>query len=147
MPRRSAAELAAPPAPQVPGQGRPEPPAELDGVEQVVWAEVVSALPPYAIDGAGALVLRTLVAQAAVARRLERRLRVLRETGHDKNEVAAAVAARHVVTAKAVTYLLTALRATPRSRDIARKAGPEIDKVPAFRPWETSAEDGDTAMQ
>jgi hypothetical protein len=142
MPRHSAAELAAPPAPQIPGQGRPEPPKHLDGLEQAIWREVVDALPPYWIDGSGQLVLRRLVTQAAIAERCEARLRSLRARGEDVTEDAQDLAVRHAATAKTVTYLLTALRGTPRSRDIARKAGPAVDHVPPFRPWEIEADDG-----
>jgi hypothetical protein len=147
MPRHSAAELTAPPAPQIPGQGRPEPPGHLDDLEQAIWREVIAALPPFWVDGAGQLVLRRLVAQTAIAERCEARLRLLRARGKDASEDAEGLAVRHAATAKTVTYLLTALRGTPRSRDNARVAGPAVDHVPAFRPWETSAEDGDTAMQ
>jgi hypothetical protein len=147
MPRHSAAELTAPPAPQIPGQGRPEPPQHLDDLERAIWVEVVDALPPYWIDGSGQLVLRRLVAQAAIAERCEARLRSLRARAQDATEDAEGLAIRHAATSKTVTYLLTALRGTPRSRDNARVAGPEVDKVPSFKPWETSAEDGDTAMQ
>jgi hypothetical protein len=146
MPRRSAAELAAPPAPQIPGQGRPEPPDHLDGLERTIWQEVVASLPPYWIDGAGQLVLRRLVAQAAIAERVEDRLRRLRRHNQDADEDAEALAIRHAATAKTVTYLLTAMRGTPRSRVLTRDAGPEIEKVPAFRPWEQEA-DGDTLAQ
>jgi hypothetical protein len=141
MPRHSAAELAASPAPQIPGHGRPEPPQHLDELEQAIWREVVDALPPYWIDGSGQLVLRRLVAQAAIAERCEARLRQLRGRDQDGTEDAEGLAVRHAATAKTVTYLLTALRGTPRSRDIARKAGPAVDKVPAFRPWEQRADD------
>jgi hypothetical protein len=148
MPRHSAAELAAPPAPQVPGQGRPEPPEHLDDLEQAIWREVVDALPQFWVDGAGALVLRRLVAQAAIAERCEARLRLLRAREHDATEDAEGLAVRHAATAKTVTYLLTALRGTPRSRDIARKAGPAVDHVPPFRPWEIEAnDDGATVAQ
>jgi hypothetical protein len=147
MPRRSAAELATPPI-AIPGQGRPEPPDHLDGLERAIWQEVVTSLPPFWVDGAGALVLRRLVAQAAIAERVEDRLRRLRRDRVDDSEDAEALAVRHAATAKAVTFLLTALRATPRSRVITRDAGPEIDKVPAFRPWEVEAgEGGDTLAQ
>jgi hypothetical protein len=147
MPRHSAAELAAPPAPQIPGQGRPEPPKHLDDLEQAIWREVVDALPPYWIDGAGQLVLRRLVAQSAIAERSEARLRRLRAGDQDATEDAEGLAVRHAATSKTVTYLLTALRGTPRSRDNARVAGPEVDKVPAFRPWELQADDdGDTVV-
>jgi hypothetical protein len=141
MPRHSAAELIAPPAPQVPGQGRPEPPKHLDDLEQAIWREVVDALPQFWVDGAGALVLRRLVAQAAIAERCEGRLRRLRAGNLDGTEDAEGLAIRHSATAKTVTYLLTALRGTPRSRDNARVAGPEVDKVPSFKPWEQRADD------
>jgi hypothetical protein len=143
MPRHSAAELTVSPVPQIPGQGRPEPPAHFDALEQAIWTEVVDALPPYWIDGSGQLVLRRLVAQAAIAERVEARLRRLRAGDQDATEDAEGLAVRHAATAKTVTYLLTALRGTPRSRDIARKAGPAVDHVPVFRPWELEA-DGDT---
>jgi hypothetical protein len=148
MPRHSVAELTAPPAPQIPGQGRPEPPEHLDDLEQAIWREVVDALPPYWIDGSGQLVLRRLVAQAAIAERVEARLRRLRAGNLDGTEDAEGLAIRHAATSKAVTYLLTALRGTPRSRDIARKAGPAVDHVPPFRPWEIEAnDDGATVAQ
>jgi hypothetical protein len=146
MPRHSAAELAALPAPQVPGQGRPEPPEHLDDLEQAIWREVVDALPQFWVDGAGALVLRRLVAQAAIAERVEDRLRRLRRDRQDDGEDAEGLAVRHAATAKAVAYLLTQLRATPRSRVVSRDAGPETDRVPAFRPWEQTAGD-DTLAQ
>jgi hypothetical protein len=148
MPRHSAVELTAPPVPQVPGQGRPEPPPHLDDLERAIWVEVVDALPPFWVDGAGALVLRRLVAQSAIAERCEVRLRRLRAGNLDGTEDAEGLAIRHAATSKTVTYLLTSLRATPRSRDIARKAGREVDHVPAFRPWEIEANDeGATVAQ
>jgi hypothetical protein len=148
MPRRSAAELTVSPVPQVPGQGRPEPPAHLDALEQAIWTEVVDALPPYWIDGAGQLILRRLVSQSAIAERVEARLRRLRAGDQDATEDAEGLAVRHAATAKTVTYLLTALRGTPRSRVVSRDTGPEVDKVPAFRPWEIEANnDGDTVAQ
>ena len=48
MPRKAAAELAV--VPRVPGRGRPEPPADLDVLEQRVWREVVDALPGNWLD-------------------------------------------------------------------------------------------------
>jgi hypothetical protein len=147
MPRKSAAELATPPAPQVPGQGRPPPPEQLDVWERAIWKEVVAALPAYWLDGAGQQVLIRLVAQIVVAERCERRLRQMRNADLDDTKAARALVVHHAAIAKAVTYLLTALRGTPRSRVVSRDAGPEIEKAPAFRPWETRAEDGDTTMQ
>ena len=37
----------------MPGQGRPEPPAELDALEQRAWREVIAALPAHWVDPAG----------------------------------------------------------------------------------------------
>jgi hypothetical protein len=141
MPRISATERATPVI-AIPGQGRPEPPRHLDGLERTIWQEVVAALPPYWLDGAGQLVLRRLVSQAAIAERVEERLRRLRRDGQDDSEDAEALAVRHAATAKAVVHLLGSLRATPRTRDLTRVAGTAIAQTPTFRPWEVEAEEG-----
>jgi len=49
------------------GGGRPEPPGELDTLEQSIWKAVVDASPAHAIDPAAQLILRRLVARAAIA--------------------------------------------------------------------------------
>jgi hypothetical protein len=56
MPRKSASSLTV--VPVVPGQGRPEPPAELDLLEQSIWREIVGSLPGHWLDPAGQQVLR-----------------------------------------------------------------------------------------
>jgi hypothetical protein len=43
------------------------------------------------------------------------------------------------VLAKNVAYLLTQLRATPRSQQRARAAGSQMEQAPASRPWEIKA--------
>jgi len=86
------------------------------------------------------LILRRLVAQAAIAERREARLRQLRGQGSiDEEEELDALATLHSVTAKTVAYLLTQLRATPRSRMVARTAGPLVEQAPTTRPWEIKA--------
>ena len=135
--RRSAAALSV--VPLVPGQGRPPPPAGLDRLERRIWRDVVDALPAHWLDPAGQLVLRRLVAQAAIAERREARLRQLRAQGKDDGEDADALAALHGVSAKIVAYLLGQLRATPRSRMVSRAAGPEVEGAPKFRPWDIRA--------
>jgi hypothetical protein len=45
MPRQSASSLTI--VPLVPGQGRPEPPGELDALERRLWRDVVDALPAH----------------------------------------------------------------------------------------------------
>jgi hypothetical protein len=137
MPRKAAAELAI--VPRVPGQGRPEPPADLDVLEQRIWREVIDALPGHWLDRAGQLVLRRLVAQAAVAERQEVQLRQLRAQEQDGGEEAATLAAQHGVLAKNVAYLLTQLRATPRSQLRSRTAGSRLEQAPDSRPWEIKA--------
>jgi hypothetical protein len=137
MPRKAAAELAI--VPRVPGQGRPEPPADLDVLEQRIWREVIDALPGHWLDRAGQLVLRRLVAQAAVAERQEVQLRQLRAQEQDGGEEAATLAAQHGVLAKNVAYLLTQLRATPRSQLRSRAAGSQMEQAPDSRPWEIKA--------
>jgi len=137
MPRRSAASLGV--VPVLPGRGRPEPPADLDELEQRIWREVVDALPGHWLDTAGQVILRRLVAQAAVSERQELRLRQLRAQQQDDGEEAGALAAQHGVVAKNVAYLLSQLRATPRSRVVPRAAGSRLEQAPDSRPWEIKA--------
>jgi hypothetical protein len=135
--RKSSASLSV--VPVVPGQGRPKPPAGLDSLEKRIWRNVVDALPAHWLDPAGQIILRRLVAQAAIAERREARLRQLRAENKDGGEAAAELAALHGVSAKTVAYLLTQLRATPRSRVISRAAGPQLEQAPKSRPWEIKA--------
>jgi hypothetical protein len=137
MPRKAAAELAV--VPLVPGRGRPEPPPDLDPLEQGVWRDVVAALPGHWIDPAGQVVLRRLVAQAAVAERQEMRLRQLRGQEQDDREEAAELTIAHGAVAKTVAQLLAELRATPRSRMVSRAAGQRLDQTSESRPWEIKA--------
>ena len=137
MPRRSAASLGV--VPVLPGRGRPEPPEDLDELEQRIWREVVDALPGHWLDTAGQVILRRLVAQAAVSERQEHRLRQLRAQQQDDGEEAGALAAQHGVVAKNVAYLLSQLRATPRSRVVPRAAGSRLEQAPDSRPWEIKA--------
>ena len=126
--------------PFIPGQGgRPPPPPDLDLIEARIWRAVTDALPSFWVDPAGEIVLRRLCAQGAVAERREARLRQLRATGNDDGEEADELAVAHGVTAKLVSYLLGQLRATPRSRLVARAAGPQIESTPKVRPWEIRA--------
>jgi hypothetical protein len=135
--RRSQASLSIVPA--IPGAGRPDPPAHLDGNEAQVWRAVVDALPGRWIDAAGEQVLLRLVAQAAVAAGLETRLRGLRAQRPPDDKEIAMLAGMHGGVAKSVAYLLTTLRATPRSRVVSRAAGPKVTEVPRSKPWDTQA--------
>jgi hypothetical protein len=121
----------------VPGQGRPEPPPELDAVEVKAWREVISALPAHWVDPAGQLILLRLAAQSAVAARLEMQMRELRAEDGDRSKEAKVLAARHTLAAKSVADLLGQLRATPKSRTVPRAAGPRVlQGAPQLRPWE-----------
>ena len=80
MARKSAADLVVVP---ISGGGRSPPPDELDTTEQTIWKAVVDAAPAHAIDPAAQLILRRLVAQAAIAERHEARLRELRAQDRD----------------------------------------------------------------
>jgi hypothetical protein len=125
----------------MPGQGRPEPPAELDALEQRAWREVIAALPAHWVDPAGQLILRRLAAQAAIAESLEVRIRDLRAQGQE----AGALAARHGVASKSVADLLAQLRATPKSRTVPRAAGPRVLQAPEWRPWEIKGDQAQAA--
>ena len=94
---------------------------------------------PWPLDPAGQLILRRLVAQAAISERREARLRQLRAQDQDGGEDADALAALHGVSAKTVAYLLGQLRATPRSRIVPRAAGPQFEQALKLRPWEIKA--------
>jgi hypothetical protein len=125
--------------PMIPGRGRPAAPRELDQIEARAWNDVLDALPSQWLDPAGQIVLRRLVAQVAIAERLEGRLRRLAEMGDDPEAMEAeqAIAQMHRETSKAVIHGLTALRATPRSRMAAREGRSRVDRgAVAFRPWE-----------
>jgi hypothetical protein len=135
--RRSAASLSV--VPLVPGQGRPPPPRGLDALEKRVWRDVVDALPAHWLDPAGQIILRRPCAQAAISERREARLRALRAQDQDASEDGNALAFSHAATSKAVAYLLTQLRATPRSRFVSRDAGAEERQAPKSRPWEIKA--------
>src|SRR5262249_10314995 len=125
--------------PVVPGHGRPEPPAELDLLEQSIWREIVGSLPGHWLDPAGQQVLRRAVAQAALCAQHEARLRVLRADQSDDDELTA-LATAHGNSAKIVAHLLAQLRATPRSRVASREAGPRVADAPRpQRPWDIHA--------
>jgi hypothetical protein len=127
--------------PMMPGAGRPEPPAELDPIEARIWRDVVDALPGHWIDLAGQLILRRLVCQAAIAERKEQRIRQLSCDASDAaSEQLDALAVSHTAVAKTVAYLLTQLRATPRSRMMPRDVKFEPShREPESRPWEIRA--------
>ena len=135
--RKSSASLSV--VPRVPGRGRPEPPPDLDVLEQRIWREVIDALPGHWLDQAGQLVLRRLAAQTAVTERQEVQLRQLRAQEQDGGEEAAILAAQHGVSAKNVAYLLVQLRATPRSQLRSRAAGSQMEQAPDSRPWDIRA--------
>jgi hypothetical protein len=137
--RKSASSLSV--VPLVPGHGRPEPPSGLDRIERQVWRDVIAALPDHWLDLAGQIVLRRLVAQAAIAERREQRLRELRAQKLDGTEDAVELSTAHGVTAKTVAFLLHQLRATPRSRMVSRTAAPQVEQAPKWRPWEIKARD------
>jgi hypothetical protein len=132
MARKSQADLTV--VPLTLEGARPRPPAELDELERSIWTAIVDASPAHVIDAAAQQILRRLVAQAAVAERLEGRLRELRAQGQDHGEDAEALIKGHAEAAKLVSALMTTLRATPRSRIRSRAA--DADKVPISRPWE-----------
>jgi hypothetical protein len=135
--RKSEASISV--VPLVPGAGRPNPPRHLDPIEKRVWRNVVDALPAHWLDSAGQLVLRRLVAQAAIAERREVQLRQLRADNQDDTHKATELATAHGVSAKIVAHLLTQLRATPRSRVVSRAAGPQVEQAPRTKPWDVKA--------
>jgi hypothetical protein len=136
MPRKSQSSLSI--VPPIPGQGYPEPPSELDALEERIWRKIVGALPGHWVDQAAQQVLRRAVAQAAVCERLEERLRLLRKVGDDGDEDYDVIVTSHGAAAKTLAALLTTLRATPKSQTLSRAA--RRDQTPENRPWEIKAD-------
>jgi hypothetical protein len=144
MPRRSNADLSI--VPLLPGKGRPEPPKALDQIEARAWNDLVDALPGQWIDASAQIVLRRVVAQVAIAERVEARLRdlAMREDDPEALEAEQVLASMHRETAKSVIHGLTALRATPRSRMAPREGKSKFERgAGAFRPWEIVAKRSD----
>jgi hypothetical protein len=140
MPRRSDADISI--VPLLPGKGRPAPPKELDQIEARAWNDVIDALPGQWVDAAAQLVLRRVVAQVAIAERLEDRLRRLALFDGDPEvlEAERLIAGMHRETAKSVAHGLTALRATPRSRMAPREGRSRFERgAGSLRPWDIVA--------
>jgi hypothetical protein len=133
-PRTGSVEL----TPLLPAAGRPEPPADLDPAEAQAWVDIVDASPVHWIDPAGQLLLRGIVAQVAIARRQEARLRRL-QAGSNDDADADGLAIAHAQVMKGIGQLLTHLRATPRSRMQSRAAGVDFTRSTSERPWEYRA--------
>ena len=146
MPRgrkSQAAKTVAELSPLLPSAGRPEPPAALAPLEARIWRDVVDALPAHWLDLAGQLILRRLVMQAAIAERKEQQLRrLLRDDSEDADQDHLdELVAAHTAVAKTISYLLTQLRATPRSRMLPRSVLFEPSRQePEERPWDVRAD-------
>ena len=112
--------------PLLPGQGRPPAPRDLDRRERRIWRAVVGALPAHWLDPAGQQVLRRLVARPSSA---SGGRRGCGSSGRRAGWLRGGrrLATLHSATAKGVAYLLSQLRATPRSRVVSRAAGPEVE--------------------
>jgi hypothetical protein len=132
MARKSASDLGIVP---LSGGGRPEPPGELDAIEQSIWRAVIDASPAYAIDPAAQLILKRLVGQAALCEQREARLRALRADRPDDNEEL--IALRRTRQRRQGRDLSADKPArTPRSRVRLRAADSQTPNVPLSRPWE-----------
>src|SRR5258708_17438898 len=121
-----------------PTAGRPEPPTDLDPDEARIWNDVIDSLPAHWMDRPGQLLLRGIVAQVAIARRQEARLRRL-QAGSNDDADADGLAIAHAQLMKTIARLLTDLRATPRSRMPSRAAGVDFTRSTSERPWEYRA--------
>jgi hypothetical protein len=135
-PRTGSVEL----TPLLPGRGRPEPPRGLSTRECRIWNDVVDSLPDGWLDLSAQLILRRLVMQCAIVERREERLRrLLEDPSSNASEDIDALAPAHAETAKHIAYMLTQLRATPRSRMPSRAAGVDFTSNTSERPWEVRA--------
>jgi hypothetical protein len=129
----------------LPGRGRPQPPPGLSLLERRIWTDVCDSLPDGWLDLSGQLILRRLEVQCAIAEVKEARIRRLIELDTPSAlEDVTALASDHSDTAKSIAYLLTQLRATPRSRLVSRAAGFDFNSASvdrAERPWEVRAKE------
>ena len=127
--------------PMLPGQGRPEPPPGLSPYEARAWRDVVDSAPGFWLDPAALLILRSLVTQAAIAERKERRMRrLLLLDSSAADEDLEELARSHAETAKAIAYLLTQLRLTPKARILPKGNLLQGTEAPTSqRPWEIRA--------
>ena len=92
-------------------------------------------LPAHWLDLAGQLVLRRLVAQAAICRAAGGAAAAAAGAGPGRRRgrrCPGRPAWRH--RPRSVAYLLGQLRATPRSRMVSRAAGPEVEQAPQIPP-------------
>jgi hypothetical protein len=96
-----------------PAAGRPEPPTDLDPDEAQIWVDVIDSLPSHWIDPAGQLLLRGIVAQAAIARRQEARLRRLQAGSNDDADADGLAIAQPPASSRTPP---SRPRASPRSR-------------------------------
>jgi hypothetical protein len=130
--------------PMLPGAGRPEPPAELAPGEAKVWRDIVDSLPGHWVDLAGQQILRRLACQSALAEQVEGRIRELLSDDAADSKQLAALTVTHTTLAKSIAFLLSQLRATPKSRmqprDTAARLAPS-HREPRTRPWEIRAPD------
>jgi hypothetical protein len=128
--------------PLKPGKGRPEPPKDLDPIEARAWNDAIDSLPGQWVDPAGQLVLRRVAAQAAIAERLEDRLRRVSEMADDPEALEAekVMATMHRDALKAMVVGLDALRATPKARMAAREGRSRFEGAAMrSRPWDIMA--------
>jgi hypothetical protein len=124
------------------GRARPSPPENLDAAERRAWHAVVDASPGGFIDAAGQIILRQVVTQVAISERHAHRLRKMAEANDEDLEVERSLAKAHSEAMRNTIIGMTALRATPRSRDRPRDAGRTFDReTPSgqTRPWEVRA--------
>jgi hypothetical protein len=121
-------------------------PRGYDYLERRLWNNVVDSLPDRWLDPAAQDLLRRAVAQSASSERLEAQLRKMRKDGVDtaSNEDFVNTITAHREAAKSAAYLLSTLRATPKSRVRSRDAGGAVEKVAPTKPWLVKA-DGDAA--
>jgi hypothetical protein len=140
--RKSAASVEV--TPMLPGSGRPEPPASLSAAEARCWHDVIDALPGFWVDGAGQLILRRVAIQTAFMEHLEAQIREQLASEAPDDAKLATLMGMHTQTAKAATFLLNQLRATPKARIMPRAANFEPSaRQPEARPWEIRADPGD----
>ena len=136
MPRHPAAELTV--VPQLPGTGRPEPPADLTAREQELWTDIVGSMPPHWFGPHIQPLLRQLILHIVNSELLATALRQIWATTAPIHfsERFEQLQQQLALEGKIIAAISQKLRLTPAARTTARAADFARRNTPRVRPWE-----------
>jgi hypothetical protein len=127
--RRSAAHIIELPVED--GRLRPE---KMPPKERKIWNDIVGAMPVNHFGPENAPLLRMLCSHAVTAEVVAEKLAKARASGEDLKKVDL-LAGIHERSSKAIAYLSTKLKLTPRSKISQQKASHRVHLNSTTRPW------------